>query len=119
MPYLSTKPDDSTRINNYISDCIKSGYPSVICKRYTKYADIDVMFDLADSFSLAPYQERAEDIIGSVSRIIQKHTEIAPGDTVELLTIHLKKREILTAEALASDLSKYYVNLIDSVKAQS
>jgi len=120
MPHLSIENSDtSNRLNDYISACNKSGYPSVVCKRYTKYAEVAVMFDIADSFSLAPYEERAKDIIESVSHIIRKHTEVHPGDTIQLFTVYVRKREIPTAEALASDLSEYYTELVDNLKASS
>jgi len=105
MPHLSIKKNDaSNRLNDYISTCNKSGYQSVICKRSTKYAEVDVMFDMADSFSLSPYEKRADDILELVSHTIRKHTEIHPGDTIQLFMVHLQKFEIPTAEAVASDL---------------
>lgn len=43
--------------------------------------------------------------MNTVASIIKKHTEIGAADTVDLLTVCIKKREISSAEALASDLS--------------
>src|SRR5690554_4148307 len=90
MPHLSIKNSDaSNRLNDYIFSCTKSGYPSVVCKRYTKYADVDVMFDLSDSFSLSPYEARSKEILNAVSTIVEKHTSLRGGDNISLFDVHI------------------------------
>lgn len=59
------------------------------------------MFDLSDTVSLVPYQEKAHEILSDISGIIKKHTKIGAADTVDLFTVYIKKREISSAEALA------------------
>lgn len=120
MPHLSIKNRDaSNRLNDYIFSCIKSGYPSVVCKRYTKYADVDVMFDLADSFSLSPYEARSKDILNAVFTIIEKHTSLRGRDNISLFDVHIEKREIPVAEALSEELHDYYRDLVNSVNEQT
>ncbi len=120
MPHLSIKNSDaSNRLNNYILTCNKSGYPSVVCKRYTKYTDIDVMFDLANSFSLSPYEARSKEILNSVSTIVEKHTSLRGRDSISLFDVHIEKRDILVAEALPAELHDYYMHLVNSINNQS
>ncbi|WP_312531557.1 hypothetical protein [Paracoccus sp. (in: a-proteobacteria)] len=119
MPHLSIKGnDDSNEMNDYIEECSKSGYPSVICKRYSKYADVDVRFDLRDSFSLAPYEDMSKDILKKVSQIVEKHTKIGSGVKISLFNIFVERREIPVAEALSAELHAYYVDLVNSVNNQ-
>ncbi|WGR63103.1 hypothetical protein E3U26_20635 (plasmid) [Paracoccus ferrooxidans] len=120
MPHLSIKNSDaSNRLNDYIFSCTKSGYPSVVCKRYTKYADVDVMFDLSDSFSLSPYEARSKEILNAVSTIVEKHTSLRGGDNISLFDVHIGKREIPVAEALSAELHDYYMALVNSANEQS